>query len=184
MVEAIHCTVAPVQACEASAQSLLPRHSCHRLSWAYDWSGFQCGSTVAPVAGQLGTSPSTSVHRGTQSSSQNEFQPHPTPTPAHSPVTTRQVILKGAGSFTQPLRVSERLAALVDDDSEASKVPGSVRKQCVEEKGKFRVRCVTHSQSYTSYWQGETHIALFPSPPTESTLPLGAYANSVVLFRS
>lgn len=43
---------------------------------------------------------------------------------------------------------------------------------------------MTSSQSYTSYWHGETHVALFPLPPQKAHSPLGAYANSEVLFRS
>ncbi|EDL93941.1 rCG24136, isoform CRA_a [Rattus norvegicus] len=83
MVQAIHCTVAPVQAFEASPQRAW------RLSTAATGSPglmtgqeFRCGSTMAPVAGQLGTSPSASVPRGTQSTSQDELH---APTPAPPP---------------------------------------------------------------------------------------------------
>lgn len=102
------------------SEVLAPRHSCHGLSWAYDWPGFQWDSTVAPVAGQLGAGPSTSVPPETQSSYQDKLLPRPQP--------SSQPGKRWLGELGLPsnLRVSEKFAALVDDASKAQEVPSTV----------------------------------------------------------
>lgn len=86
MVQAIHCTVPPVQACEASPQRAW------RLGTAATGSpGLMTGQSfgMAPpwplLQGNWEQVLSASVPRGTQSSSQNELHPPPHPHPSSFP---------------------------------------------------------------------------------------------------
>lgn len=108
MVQAIHCTVAPVQACEASPQRAW------RLGTAATGSpGLMTGQSfgVAPPWPLLqGNWEQVLLHLCLEELNllpRTSFIPHPspspTPTPAHSPIPTRQAILKGAGSFSRNL---------------------------------------------------------------------------------